>query len=412
MATDIVKINIPVNVDTKGAGRSIDYLTRNLKQAEKETTKLNAEFQRSTSSIKGMAKGMLTFGAAFTAGIMGLSAMAPSLSGELAILKVKLMSLGEALAPSIQPIIQGFQDMVTEATNFINTHPEIKSIGETIGKFISEYGLETVVGLFTILAAITLGGIVSKVITLGTWIGKIAGYAVPAIGSGSFLAALGVGGALYIAAEGFLAILNKVFGKQNEISNNKITSAENIVEDIKNLPDESVASPSRMGGPYKNVGASRQNNKQIIKRENQKKRNRDRTSSWSKAGADVGTGIGATIGGFLGAGLGGLGAIPGAALGAGVGRLAGAGIGAAAGWVRGLFGSKQNGGLISRTGAYMLHQGEKVVPRNITQMGSGSQPISINIQTGAIRSQADISSLVDQISREMNFRQGFARGVA
>lgn len=423
MATDVVKINIPVNVDTQGAGRQIDYLTRNIKQSAKETKKLNAEFQRSGSALGGMAKKMLAFGGAFTAAIIGIATLAPSLSGDLALLKVSLMKLGEALAPAIQPIIQGFRDMVEEATSFIATHSGIKDMGKTIGKFISEWGFETVVGLFGILAAVSLVGVIGGVGLLAT-----ALLGLGQIGFGSLMLnaiRLGPLGLIAIGLTGLILLVGKWKDGLEAVATAKL-EAQGLPTDPGELIDEldktndlvkkygTPAVQEKFGRDAAQimedaaplVAASDYTGdvtpKDIADKKKQfqtqarggRTRARYAVDTVKQKVSKTFTQIkeNKTVKAFT----------------SGVKKYASK----AKSWFSGLFGGKQDGGLISKTGAYMLHQGEKVVPRNLTQMGGGSQPISINIQTGAIRSQADISALVDQISREMSFRQTFARGVA
>jgi hypothetical protein len=426
VSQDVVRINIPVKVDTKNAGRQIDFLTRNIKQATKETQKLNVDFQRTSSSIGRIAKGMLAMGVAFAGVAAGISAKAPGLSGHFAILKTKLLGLAMAVTPGMSPIITGLSDMTQGAVDFINEHDGFKAIGTTIGDFLSgKYGLPTVVALFGTLAAHSftkliglggLGGVFNILKSIGTVL-------APAIGGGTLLAAIAVGGVLYLAAVGFQKLLDGIYDKQLLIAGQERTEIEaeatTDATTFGGMTEKQLDDPALANVPYVNPRAERDNRERNrankLKEVARSEENASRGKRWSKAGGDVGTGVGITVGGILGSFFGPVGTVVGAGIGSQVGKLAGSAVGAGASWLKGKWNKwrgKQDGGIIEKTGAYMLHQGEKVVPRNLTQMGGGSQPIVINIQTGSIRSQADISSLVDQISREMSFRQNFARGVA
>jgi len=78
------------------------------------------------------------------------------------------------------------------------------------------------------------------------------------------------------------------------------------------------------------------------------------------------------------------------------------------GTVKGLFG-KNDGGLISKTGPYILHAGERVVPRSQNAMGGGA--VTVNIQTGPVSSGVDLRNLATLISQEISKQNRYARSV-
>jgi len=77
-------------------------------------------------------------------------------------------------------------------------------------------------------------------------------------------------------------------------------------------------------------------------------------------------------------------------------------------FIKGLFG-KADGGEISSTGPYLLHAGERVVPRQQVASG-GMGNVSINITTGPVNSQVDLRNLATLISREIAKQNKYGRG--
>ena len=55
----------------------------------------------------------------------------------------------------------------------------------------------------------------------------------------------------------------------------------------------------------------------------------------------------------------------------------------------------QSGGIITQTGAAVVHKGETVIP------AGGSQGITININNPSVRSEQDIKKIADAVSRVM-----------
>jgi hypothetical protein len=61
--------------------------------------------------------------------------------------------------------------------------------------------------------------------------------------------------------------------------------------------------------------------------------------------------------------------------------------------------AKQFGGMIPETGPYLMHAGEKVIPRNEASRGAPNFTITIN--NPSVRSDNDIDKLISEISRRM-----------
>ena len=64
------------------------------------------------------------------------------------------------------------------------------------------------------------------------------------------------------------------------------------------------------------------------------------------------------------------------------------------------FPERQSGGYIPRTGLYMLHTGETVVPHG---KGIGTNIININMQSGPISNNVDVSNMLDAMASRMTF---------
>ena len=127
MAETLGDWTLKFTVDSKGlseATSGVQNLESSMQEAAHKSNGLAKELKGIKSDVSGLGKNFMLLGAAAGGALGGLAAMAPSLAGEFADMKIAMMGLGDALAPHIKPILDGITNSLIGLAQWVNENPE------------------------------------------------------------------------------------------------------------------------------------------------------------------------------------------------------------------------------------------------------------------------------------------------
>lgn len=450
MAVQGIAVALNVVLRSRAAQAALAGLSGSLKVAQKAGQGLNFGMGLLAKGIGLMKKAAIAGGIAL-AGMFASAWQSPALAAGIDKIKVALLEFGEIVAPILNKVIDFFLYAINAAKRFFQINrariiellnklePIIQGIinaffdlgkialetAHNIVDFIKESeGFQNVRNLVNAIkdslanqkqawidlfssASQTILGIIDDVTALVNKILGIKDEVADADIGGKFdeakISVNGITTAVQNLADAINKVLNLIDGikeapgKLAEAANNKIKElVEKGTSVGLNLPglskpitditkgDGISGSVSSGGGSSGGSGESARERRKREQQEQRKARQEsnketaknifDKAVDAGKKAIDIGKKVVGKIGGFIG----------------------------------GLFG-RNDGGNIEKTGPYLLHAGERVVPRQQVASG-GMGNVSINITTGPVNSQVDLRNLATLISREIAKQNKYGRG--
>lgn len=114
-------LELNATLDTSDFERGERRVNQGLNNTQSEALSTNNTFTRLGSTIGGIASTFATMGAAGVTALTGLGLKSPIVADELAKIKVSLFNLGNAVAPSLEPVLNTFSELVDTVTGFQGT---------------------------------------------------------------------------------------------------------------------------------------------------------------------------------------------------------------------------------------------------------------------------------------------------
>jgi len=200
-------MKITGTMDTANIDRGFSRVNQGFEQTKGQAKSFGSDMQRVARTVSGLAKKLMFMGLAGATAMVGIASKAPAVAPALAKMQVEFgkmtRSLGEALAPAFERVVEWLEKLAVWVDN------NKEKIGEIAMKFldwaekVGNWAMDNP-GLFAgIVAGLALGpSILGGIAAVSGLVALLTGATV----AGSLLTALGyialIGGASYVAYKG------------------------------------------------------------------------------------------------------------------------------------------------------------------------------------------------------------------
>lgn len=360
MALPALTARLAIVLQSRGVKAALGTINKGMKTAKRGADRLNGALDFTERALGRVTKAAAAAGLALT-GLFATAWKSPQLQAALANLQNKFFQFGEIVAPILNDLVDWVAEIMDKyIIPMAQKHvPKLREAFEKISPVVDAI----VDSLFTIFDKVM--DIVYALIDLADEVGVWDTMAV----------AIGVA---TDAVSAFYDFVLKAINKYRELrglQEKPASDPKKVAADVEKMKEEGVTvdtSGSR---------SKRDSNKSSRERYEEIKSKTVPSSATNSGGGgiiskaiDTIKNVAGKVGGFF----------------------------------KGLFG-KNDGGLIDKTGPYLLHAGERVVPRSQNAMGGG--PVTVNIQTGPVSSGVDLRNLATLISQEISKQNRYARSV-